>query len=181
VRNSDAQIVIENNDHLESVAALSGIDFARHVSVSNNPELLTLGGLDGLRTADDVVVTANPKLTRIDLGLTTARSLLVLGNPALASVTLGGLTAVQRDATIVANDTLPRVDAPLLSLIGGTLTVSSNASFTTLRGLDSVTSVAAMLISGNPMLPQCEVDALGARLNACQSNCLGNDDTATCP
>jgi hypothetical protein len=65
------------------------------------------------------------------------------------------------------------------------LHIYDNAELTTLAPLLSWpagTVGSKIAISGNPKLPQCEVDAFdAAQINAiCDPGCLGNDNLASC-
>jgi hypothetical protein len=65
--------------------------------------------------------------------------------------------------------------------VSNQLTINGNPALATLGDSSALESVAVLEISYNPALPQCEVDALDARLQACGNRlCEGNDSTATC-
>jgi hypothetical protein len=60
------------------------------------------------------------------------------------------------------------------------LNISGNPALTTVGELPSLSVIDSLIIAGNTSLPQCEVDAIEARVNACTA-CESNDDNASCP
>jgi hypothetical protein len=180
VQEFDGQLVIAFNDHLESTSPLS-VRAAQAVVISSNPELTSLTALESLETLGDISITGNPKLQEIHLEfLTKARSILIAANDAVTWVSLINLKSVDANFMLIDHRALRVAEAMVLSSVGDKLTISGNDVLETMD-LPYLSSVGSLEISGNPLFAQCAVDQLAARLNACQSGCTGNDDTATCP
>jgi hypothetical protein len=128
-------------------------------------------------------------------------ALVVASNPALLSVSLTNLLGVGEAVSITSNSMLETIDLQALVTVDGSLTVadnfelltidlaslqsvpvlnvSGNPELTSLGTLQSLTDVGQMTIAGNASLPQCEVDAIEARLGACTA-CSNNDEQASC-
>lgn len=68
----------------------------------------------------------------------------------------------------------------MLAEVSTNLTIAGNPLLATLGDTSSWRSVAAMIITDNPKLPQCEIDRLDERLMACDGSCALNDDAAVC-
>ncbi len=73
------------------------------------------------------------------------------------------------------------VDLDALETVGYSIAFVGNENLATVHGLPSLMSVQYASFSSNPMLPQCEVDAILERLGlSCGLLCQGNDEQATC-
>ena len=149
------------------------------VVISDNPELTSISGLGGLVTGSGITVTGNAALTTFEAfaELEDVQNLTLAANLLLESVELPALTDAA-SINVTTNDALESIGLPALTTAGG-ITIASNMALTDLGTLEALTDVDSLLIAGNPMLPQCFVDALDARLQACTA-CQGNDATAVC-
>ncbi|HEX6276949.1 MAG TPA: hypothetical protein VFZ53_28105 [Polyangiaceae bacterium] len=174
-------VVFTNNPTLTNVTALSGVtSVVASLSVSNNSELTSLEGLDGLVETSSVTIAGNALLAALD-GLTEleqAMAITIASNAAIAEVSLPGLLGAG-SLSITSNPALETVALPLLASAEN-LTIAGNAELTSVGTLSELTDVGLLVIAGNVKLPQCSVDALDARLMACDMSCGGNDTSATC-
>jgi hypothetical protein len=135
---------------------LGGLVEGSGVTITGNDALTTFGAFAELESASALTVASNLRLESIELGaLLTAASLTVTNNDSLRTLDLESLTEA------------------------GTLTVVSNVTLTDVGTLEALTEVETLVIAGNPLLPQCFVDELEARLRACTA-CEGNDAAAVC-
>ena len=175
-----SSLVVSTNAALTSIAALGAIsELVASVVISDNPELTSMSGLGGLVTGSGITVTGNDALTTFGAfaELVDVQNLTLAANMLLESVELPALT----DATsinVTTNAALESIELSALTTAGG-ITIASNMALTDIGTLEALTDVDSLLIAGNPMLPQCFVDALDARLQACTA-CQGNDTTAVC-
>jgi hypothetical protein len=173
--------MIANNARLESVTALGGVTrLQTSVYVAGNPILGSLTGIGRLQATSSVVIVNHTLLWEIG-GLTEleeTRNLTVSGNTGLVDTSFPSLTNVE-SLTITGNDAVESVSLPVLAS-AESFTVAGNQTLVTLGTLDALMSVGSLIIGGNPRLPQCFVDALDARLMACNMTCSGNDTTAVC-
>jgi hypothetical protein len=174
-------LMIANNARLESVTALGGVTrLQTSVYVAGNPILGSLTGIGRLQATSSVVIVNHTLLWEIG-GLTEleeTRNLTVSGNTGLVDTSFPSLTNVE-SLTITGNDAVESVSLPVLAS-AESFTVAGNQTLVTLGTLDALMSVGSLIIGGNPRLPQCFVDALDARLMACNMTCSGNDTTAVC-
>jgi Leucine-rich repeat (LRR) protein len=134
------------------------------LSLSVTGQVSDLSALGNLRAVDGVFSVLSSQLADFS-GLTALErvdgTLYVALNPILTSLAgLNGLVSVRE------------------------LSISDNQRLTSLSGLESLTDIEILRIQGNPALPQCEVEALSARLGVpcgtVDSPCAGNDDAASC-
>jgi hypothetical protein len=174
-------VVLAANPRLANVTALGELtSLVASISVTSNPELTSLAGLDRLRDTNDVTILGNALLAEIG-GLTEleqAMSITVASNPSLASASFPSLLGAG-SFSITSNPVLVGVALPLLESAEN-LTISGNEALSTVGTLSALGEVGLLVISSNPKLPQCFVDALDARLMACDMSCSGNDASATC-
>ena len=174
-------LMITNNPRLESVGALGGVTrLLTSVYVAGNPVLASLTGIGGLQATSSVVIVNHTLLWEIG-GLTEleeTRNLTVSGNTGLLDASFPSLAHVE-SLTITGNDAVESVSLPVL-VSAESFTIAGNQSLETVGTLDALMSVGSLIIAGNPRLPQCFVDALDARLGACNMTCGGNDTTAVC-
>jgi hypothetical protein len=143
---------------LTSLAALADLEHGGEILIESNPNLVALG-LAALEDVGTMAVAENGALEHVALpALRTGDSLAVNGNAALLDL-----------------------DVSALGSLSNRLTINGNPLLTTLGDLSALESVEVLEISYNALLPQCEVDALDARLQACGDGlCEGNDSTAMC-
>jgi hypothetical protein len=174
-------LILMQNPRLANVAALGNLQrLLTNINVGANDSLTSLAGIDRLAITNSVTITNNPVLAEIG-GLTDLRvsdGFTVAVNPALQTIILPSLTEVTA-LTITSNGSLASVSMPSLET-AESLTIAENQMLTTVGRLDALTSVGMLIMTGNPMLPQCFVDQLDLRLRACNMTCGGNDRTATC-
>ncbi len=145
----------------DDLTALSSVDEIG-MAVLNNTGLTDLAGLESTSTLERLQLWKNSKL--VDLGALSnlediTSNIQIIENPVLTS--LSGLEALR---------TVPSV------------TIYGNPELTTLA-LESLENPSSSLeITGNPKLPQCEVDALVTRMGAtCSFYCDDNDSDGVCP
>lgn len=177
----------------------------------DNPKLGSIS-LPALVHANSVVIRGNGSLTGLSLPALTGGEVVVAGS-ALESLSLPALespwhlevssNAVLRrievpalaalwdlgDLTISDNAALARLDMPALVTVSS-LTVRGNAVLASMH-LPALTTVkpnlswveATVDIQDNPVLPQCQAEALLARLVGFTGTARisGNDTAATCP
>jgi hypothetical protein len=175
-------LVITSNPELESVEALGGLSqMLVSVVVTENTALTSLRGIDKVRVANSVLVANNPFLTELDglSALEQAGTITFASNPTFQTLELPALVA-SGSLVITGHEKLGAISVPGLAEVGDSLTIAGNSMLTSLGALDELASVGTLTITGNPMLPQCAVDALDARLQACNGGCMGNDASATC-
>jgi hypothetical protein len=150
------------------------------LSVSNNPELMSLAGLDRLRETGYVEIVGNALLSELGslTELEQAMSITVASNPSIVSAAFPNLLGVGT-FSITSNPLLTTVGLPLLESAEN-LSIAGNEALLTVGTLSALDDVGLLVISSNPKLPQCFVDALDTRLMACNMSCSGNDASATC-
>ncbi len=178
-------LVFIENGALTSLEALGAsaaapLQLQTNLLVNGNPLLGALRGLSGLTGLPSITIVGNAALTEIG-GLTDlddAESINLFQNPLLATCAFPNLSTT-RYLTIVMNDALRTVSLPALHTVSGQLTLSENSALEDVGTLDALTYAGELTILRNPMLPQCFVDALDARLMSC-SRCDQNDTSATC-
>ena len=109
----------------------------------------------------------------------------VSGNPALKTIDLPALTKLNGGLTISGNSALPSVSMPALTSTFS-LDIVANAALARLD-LPVLTTVVdnwyGVTIVANPVLPQCQAEALVARLVGFNgpADIRGNDTAAACP
>jgi hypothetical protein len=175
-------LVIADNQALVELGALGGVSQMRvSIVITENTSLAGLTGIDALRATSSIVLANNASLAVI-AGLTALQdceTLTVVGNATLISFELPALEGAGVIG-ITGNQALASLSLPSLANVSDTLTVSNNPALTSLGSLEALQTVGSLAITGNSMLPQCSVDALDQRLQACSGNCTGNDPNGTC-
>lgn len=142
--------------------------------LDTHPAPTTLDGLEDLESVAGILSISSPALTSVTglSGLTSAGVIAIRDNDVLAS--LDGLSAL---ATVGG-----AVDADGV-LVQPVFAILNNQSLTSIEALTALTSVeptTGWAIADNPRLPQCQADALAARLGADCGSCYGNDEAAVC-
>lgn len=175
-------IVLSTNPLLEDVGALANASrILVSVVATGNTALKSLAGIDALRATNSVLIANNPALT--ELGglqkLEAVGNITVASNEALGTLQLPALETAET-MSITGHAQLAALSLPALRTVSLNLTIAANPSLLTLGDTDAWVSVGAMIITDNASLPQCEVDALDARLIACGGSCALNDAEATC-
>lgn len=175
-----ASITIYTNEALETLQGLNGVTSVQNVAIVNNVALTDISGLSELDTGTSLRMDGNDALERAELpALRKAVSLVVTRNPALTEVTMATLEVASTEVTIDTNDMLQSIDFSSLQSVG-MLAVANNPVLETLN-LEQLEEADSLAIVDNESLPQCAVDALDGRLGGvCNSNCTGNDGSATC-
>jgi len=174
-------LVLTNNAALTSVAALGGVErLLLGVVVTGNDALTSLAGVHHVRATQNVVIAVNGALKTLGglEDLEEVGNFTLSTNPLLETCVLPSLTTVE-SLSITSHQSLTSVDISKLAS-ADVLTIAANDLLSTIGDVDALMSVSMLVITGNPALPQCEVDALDARLMACGSSCGGNDPAATC-
>jgi hypothetical protein len=152
----DAGLMVGDNALLPNIIGIEELVSASSITVVNNPSMTELGGLEKLESCDGLTVANNAVLERLGFPLLeTAQAITITTHPLLESISLPALETA------------------------GSLTIAQNDVLTDVGSLESLTSLESLVFAANASFPQCEVDALDARLMACTS-CAGNDTTATC-
>lgn len=151
-----AYLGVNANPALTSLDGLAGMVRADNVGIVENPLLVSLSGLEGVTSADQVSVYGNTALTSLEgLGLTSVNYLEVSENPALTSLRgLERLTSV--DSVYIASNaslaSLSALGGGLLTTLAGDVVISANPLLTDLSGLDRVTHAGALVIADNERL-----------------------------
>ncbi|GEM_PF-820112 len=205
----EGALYVVSNDEL---VTLSGLDLLESIgstlTVSGNPWLEGALSFDALETIDSSVsVSANELLEgfamplverfradvrvsdlaggEVDLSSLTQAdgNLQVSGNPGMTTVSAEALETLGGNLYFYSNEVWSAdLAMPLLTDIGGYVYVVDNDL---LPGLDlgSLDTVAdTFTISQNPVLPQCQAEALAAQLSSVGTVTIsGNDEGASCP
>jgi hypothetical protein len=197
------RIAIDTNPKLGRISELSGASASvESVEIFGNPELTSLDGLPRVTSLRYLVVTATAveNLSAFS-SLVECDDLAIEGNSALTTLALDDLAA-STQLIVSSNTVLDRLSIPSLSTGGNVvvqgntalreitfetlrtvdrLVIDGNPALTSLAGFDTLESANEMEIYGNASLPQCLVDELDARLQACLPRaCEFNDATAAC-
>jgi hypothetical protein len=147
----------------------------RILNITSNPVLTDLSGLCHVtETGGTLNIEANDSLVHID-GLN--------GITAIGTGTHDGTKYLQ----VYNNPVLENIDGLInVTSIAEGLFIYDNPELTSIAGLDNLTTLGGdqLLVTSNPRLPQCEVDALIDRVRAGgftgEAITAGNDTTATC-
>jgi hypothetical protein len=138
--------------------------------------------LDNVTTIEgSFVATSNGSMTSLSLPALVLANEVNLSANAFSTLSLPSLETVTESLSLSANQNLATLDLSSLETVNGSITVTGNMSLTSMGELGALSDVGGLMIAGNGALPQCEVDALDARLgNPCGNGCMGNDAAATC-
>jgi hypothetical protein len=168
--------VLTNLDGLEGIYEVTG-----DLYINRTEKLQNLGGLVGIR--------------RI------GQNLVLAGNLVLESAAFPQLKKVAEKLILQDDQALPTWKLPFLEQVGGvdlhnnemlldvemndlkqadSISIYDNGVLETTYGFPALTQLNSLEIRNNPKLPQCEVDALDARLSACGGLCMGNDASGVC-
>ena len=135
-------LIIDSNENLVSISALTGLASFKSLEVWDNPSLLNLDGLEGVQSArESVVIINNENLININglSGLTTIGEFLIISdNTSLASINgLNNLENVDRSITLRRNTVLPNLDgfSNLLN-VGENMVFEVNEALTNYCGLE---------------------------------------------
>jgi len=120
----------------------------------------------------------------VELGCTAVTGNLQITQTGQSSLSGLVIESVGGNLVIAANSALTSLAGlERVAEVGTTMTINNNAQLLSLGPLLSWpagTVGESMSIQNNQSLPQCEVDALDARLTASCNNCNNNDDDGTC-
>lgn len=156
-----ASIDIENNANLTDTAGLFDdlVQVDGTVTIKGNTALsalelpkLALAGIQSI--GQSVTITNNAALGDIELpAFTHPNRLEISNNPALSTIGDLAITQVVSDLVIKNNPELAELPAmSALTKIGGALTVTDNATLTTLGTLPAVTYIGVLDVENNPKL-----------------------------
>lgn len=196
--------LLENLSGLESLEQIGSDPNVDSITIQANPKLTSFDAIGSARITAGVMIMASEALTSVAglKGLSQSGSLWISGAPSLKEIRLDALTecaeckitsllklqrlelpSLKRAQVlrVASNLRLQTLSLPLLQSVERELSVIVNDALTSVGTLEQLSSVGVMQFAENPKLPQCFVDALGARLNACQIRCGSNDEKATCP
>ncbi len=173
--------------------------------VGESPSLTALE-LPVLTWSGHLIVSDDPALVRVSApSLAAAGAVQALRLPLLSAVDLSALAEVSEDATLQELPALSQLALPALRRAGfftlegaaglhaldlpsltsaWYFTVSGNAGLTRLAAPLLTTVESVLTVSDNPALPQCQAEAVLARLQAplpVRVSLAGNDPTAACP
>jgi hypothetical protein len=188
---------------LRDLSGLGALRDAGYLHLEDDANLQSLAGTATLRGVAQVALLANPVLNDIS-ALSTLSSVGVSLEdlPALADLqalhgveitnihaqrlpllrNLDGLEAVRARVSTIElreNAALEEIDALSPMHEAFEITITDNPKLRTLQGLAGLTSLDySSDVSQNPLLPQCEVDALQARVPLISGG--ANDFNATC-
>lgn len=163
-----------------SVEGLETIRIARSQVSVDIPEIDDVSGLSGLERVEGKLVIASVAATEIEFPVLeeVGASLYVVGLGSVQRIRLPKLTTVGEDCDI--NSTFAtEIDLDALERVGTNLRISSNPKLTTLNELPSLVEAQSLEIAKNDELPQCEVDAIAARLGLECDLCAENSEV--CP
>jgi Receptor L domain len=203
-------IQINGNDALESLRGLDHLLETPELVIDGNAALTSLTGLEGLENVTSLDISGNDALGSLSAlaALKQVHSLGISSNPMLTS--LEGIERVTQvdSLSINADNALTSLHGlEQLTDVGG-LGIEGNGALTSLHGLEQLTHVGGLLIAqnpvlstlaafmswpahalagchidANPVLPQCQVDALAdAQLDVdgCSNEGGLNLEDATC-
>lgn len=174
-------LAVYDNTLLENVEALANVtQFLVSLFVNANPSLTSLRGIDSLRSVGFIELYENFVLREFGglAKLEACGTITAYDNNTLETFDLPALKTCDR-LDITSNAALVSLSLPALTDVTGTFYVWSNINLTTLGPLDALTHAGSLSISDNQRLPQCEVDTLDLRLQACEQ-CTDNDPSAIC-
>jgi hypothetical protein len=164
---SVGDLSIRQNAALQRVDGFAGLVTAASVVVLANPALTEVTGFGALKSAG-VSLRDNPRLTRVS-GFSTLNAapagITLSGNEVLTD--LGGFSSLvdAQSFGISAHAALENLDGfGALRIVRSVLRIENNDSLTSVAGLASLESSPGLTIANNPKLPDCDVQALVARV-----------------
>jgi hypothetical protein len=166
----DGLLEIEGSLVIARAPNLTRVALPDLVAVRGGVRMLQLDGIKSIElpglveqtATPDIVshgieVSVNPLLDHLDLGsLKSAVQLQILSNGLLAALRMDALESVEF------------------------LIISGHPELATLGGLPALRHLGQWYVTGNPKLPQCELDEIASHVDAACGLCQENDDTATC-
>jgi hypothetical protein len=188
--------VLTNLDGLPLLSTVGGdLSIGGELSFHGNATLSSIGGLATLeQVGGDLVIGNNPQLSSLNGFELSAvgGALRVLELPVLSSLAaLQTLVDVGKDlelsdldalANLAGLEALERVEGDLR--IGSREPEEGNAALNSIEQLTALTRVdGELLIANNPLLPQCQANALTQRLGGAGVGSTffeGNDEDASC-
>lgn len=168
-------------DDVARLAALKCQIVQGSLRVSGN-EIDTLDGLATIREVTGSFSVQTNDQPQIELSALRAvgEDLLFLGLTSAESIQLPSLESVGGRLTITENPSLTSVQLDSLESVTEQLVIGGNDNLLTLNELPSLENLGGFLVTANPKLPQCEVDAIAERVGVDCYPCSGNDTAAIC-
>jgi hypothetical protein len=165
------------------VTSLAGLETIRSVSSQVSIEgagLDDISGLSGLETVAGRLLLGDLPVTEVEFPALeeVGDELVILSLGSVQRIALPQLTKVGVNVEI--NSTAAtEIDLDALEHVNGNLRISANQNLPTLHELPSLLDAVSLQVDMNPNLPQCEAEAIAARLNLMCLMCTGN--SAVCP
>ena len=165
------------------VTSLAGLETLRVVKSQvsiDGLELDDLSGLSGLETVEGQIVLSGLAVTDVEFPSLkdVGAGLLFVSLGSVQRILLPELTSVGEDCDINSTSAT-EIDLDALEHVGDNMRIFSNPNLTTLNELPSLVEAQSLEIDLNENLPQCEADAIAARLSlACP---LCTDNSEACP
>jgi hypothetical protein len=150
-----AAVRIERNDALASLEALSNLaQVDGELAIASNPSLTSLTGLEQLREATRLDIDFNPISTLQPLqALTHVGGLRIANSNLLLDLAgLEGLTAIDSELAILANEKLADISAVSHAREIASIYVRENPSLSSLHGLEAVTETSDLNLFRNAKL-----------------------------
>lgn len=175
-------LYLTNDAKLETLDVLAGLTNVGTLGLNQLPRLRNLHGLEQITKAGAVTIGSNALLGSLE-GLRireTSGIFAVTNNPALTS--LAGAETLSRvglDLWLISNGALVDL-APLsgVTYVGRTIRVSQHARLQSLAGLSGITRPGPfsgnLQVFGNPLLDQCQVQALSVQTGLPCGSCGSN-------
>ena len=166
------------------VTSLAGLETIRMVTSQISidvHDLDDISGLSGLETVDGrLVLSGLDALTEVEFPALkdVGASLLFVALGSVQRILLPQLTSVGEDCDINGTSAT-EIDLDALEHVGANMRIFSNPDLQTLNELPSLVEAGSLEIAMNESFPQCEADAIAARLNLSCPLCTGNSDV--CP
>ncbi len=183
-------LMINFNDALGALALPALTALPSGLLIQDNAALASVR-LPALRTAGSFFsVSGSDVLTTLEVPelASVPHNFFVGAVPALTTLAAPKLTRV-RSFTITSTGVVAP-SFPLLTTLDQDLVISGNPALASLDGLGAIATVGAapvvtptLRVTDNPALPQCQAEALAARLTGFGGTVTisGNDTSAVCP
>lgn len=156
---TDADVLVEQNDFLTSLAGFENATAIRSLALNNNPGLVDHSALSNLKTADGLVVMGRTGFTNWSLpAVTSAKRLTVSGTQTLTTISFPELTTLQR-LEVQGNATLTTLALPKLTAVSDYFDFFNNAALKTCTAsalrAQLVIPPTSTRISGNTGIGSC--------------------------
>jgi ferredoxin len=166
------------------VTSLAGLEtihtVTRQVAIYDAPELEDISGLSGLETVGGRILLSVLAVTEIEFQALeeVGAGLLFVSLLSAQHILLPKLTSVREDCDINSTSAT-EIDLDALEHVSGKMRIFSNPNLTTLNELPSLVEAQSLEIAMNESFPQCEADAIAARLSVACPLCTDNSEV--CP